>query len=209
MKFLVGLMVCSLGLSCSSAKLTDHWRNLEYKTISPKRVLVIGVTPNLEARKAFEFQLANALNAYKINAMQSVVAFESAFHDAKQTEAEIKAQVDTLLSVGYDTVLMSAVKGVNEKASYSSKSAKTDYRLRKFIGYYLLYQEALFNQDYYTRYKVYTIETSLYHLEKVGRFNLVWTGFYDLVDPTDMKETIDLYVKAVIKALEKEHIIEK
>ncbi|MBJ6369892.1 hypothetical protein [Snuella sedimenti] len=73
----------------------------------------------------------------------------------------------------------------------------------------MLYQEALFNQDYYRRYKVYTIETSLYHLEKEGGSNLVWTGFYDLVDPIDVKETIDLYVKAVVRTLEKEHIIFK
>ncbi|MBJ6369891.1 hypothetical protein [Snuella sedimenti] len=131
MKFLLRVVLCLLAISCSSAKLTEHWRNPDYKTISPKRILVIGVTPNLEVRKAFEFQLATALNACKVNAIQSAVVFESVFHDAKQTEAEIKAKVDTLLSVGYDAVLVSAVKGVNETESYSSKSAKTDYRFKK------------------------------------------------------------------------------
>jgi len=74
--------------------------------------LVVGVTPDFEARSNFEFVLARALNARNINAIQSTVVFEKLFQDATKTEEEIEAQINQLLTVGYDTVLISSVKGI-------------------------------------------------------------------------------------------------
>ena len=124
--------------SCSTTRLTKSWKNPEHYTFRPKNVLVIGVTPDFESRSVFEFQLKNELNARKINALQSVVVFEKSFQDAQQTEAEIENQVDILLSKGYDSILVSLVKGVDDNQSYSSESPKTDYHLRRFIPYYCI-----------------------------------------------------------------------
>ena len=195
--------------SCSSIKLIDSWKNPDYALYKPKKILVIGVTPNYEARQAFEFQLMTKLNARNIKALQSAVVFETSFKDSRQTEKEIEAQVDTLLSKDYDTVLVSLVKGVDNKESYGSESSKTDYQLRRFVLYYLVYQEAYYNQNYYNKYKVYNIETSIYNLTKEGDKSLVWQGSFDLVDPNNYSKTINSYVKKLIKTLEKEKIIPK
>ena len=176
---------------------------------NPKNILVIGVTPNIEARKDFEFKLVNELNNRKINALRSATVFERSFQDAKQTELDIEAQVDKLLSKGYDAVLVSLVKGREENKSYAGKSVKTDYFLRKFTGYYFVFQDAYFNQDYYKSYKVFHIETSLYSLKRDSEKSLVWYGTYDLVNPSDLTEVIDDYVQLVIKALEKKQLIPK
>ncbi len=199
----------SLMISCSSTKLVTSWKNPEYQIFKPKKILVVGVTPNKEARKAFEFELINALNARKIYALQSAVVFETSFQDSKQTEKEIEDQVEILLSKGYDTVLVSLVKGVDENESYGSESSKTDYHLRRFIFYYLMYQDAYFEQNYYTRYKVFNIETSIYNLKKDADKALVWVGSFDLVDPNSSNKTISMYAEKLIKTLEKEKIIPK
>lgn len=195
--------------SCSSTKLIDSWKNPDYRLFEPKKILVIGVTPNYEARSAFEFQLIKELNNRKIKALQSAVVFETSFKDSEQTEKDIEVQVGKLLSKNFDTVLVSLVKGVDENQSYGSESSKTDYHLRRFAIYYLAYQEAYFNQDYYSRYKVFNIETSVYNLKKNSNKSLVWRGSFDLVDPNSNTKAIHSYVKKLIKTLEKEKIIPK
>lgn len=206
---IITLVLILMALSCSSTKLVKSWKNPDYCTFNPKKILVIGVTPNYEARKAYEFQLTIELNARKINALQSAVVFEKSFQDSKQTEKDIEAEVEKLLLNGYDTALVSLVKGVDDKQSFVSDSPKTDYHLRKFIGYYLLYQETYFKQDYYSSYKVFNIETSIYNLKKGSDKSLVWRGSFDLIDPTNSAEAIDSHIKKLLKTLEKEKIIPK
>ena len=56
---------------------------------------------------------------------------------------------------------------------------------------------------------MFHIETSLYSLKSNEIKSLVWSGNYDIVDPNNATKTIDGYVKAIIKSLEKEKIIPK
>ena len=195
--------------SCSSTRLINSWKNPEYNLFKPQKVLVVGVTPNYEARKAFEFQLITQLNARNIKALQSAVVFETAFTDSEQTAKDIEAQVDKLLSKGYDTVLVSLVKSVNDHDAYGSESSKTDYHLRRFALYYLAYQKAYFKQEHSSRYKVFNIETSLYTLNKGSDKSLVWQGSFDLVDPYNSDKAIEAYIKKLIKTLERDKIISK
>ena len=201
------LLITLIQFSCSSSKLSESWRNPEYDSFNPKNILVIGVTPNLEARTAFELQIKNELNARKINALQSTIVFEKAFQNAEQSELEIQRQIDKILSAGYDAILISTVKGVDTNIMYSRSSPNSDYRMRKFIIYYLIYQEADFRQDYYKQYKVFHIETNMFDLKKDSEKALVWTATFDIVNPHHVDKTVDNYVKAVIKSLEKEEFI--
>ncbi|MDA9070136.1 hypothetical protein OAC43_00655 [Flavobacteriaceae bacterium] len=193
--------------SCASTRLINSWKNPEHNFFKPQKLLVVGVTPNYDARKAFEFELITHLNARNIIAIQSAVVFDSSFTDSKQTVKDIEAQVDALLANGYDSVLISAVKSVSANASYGSDSTKTDYHLRRFALYYLAYQEAYFKQDPPSSYKVITVETSLYHLDKATNTELIWQGSFDLVDPYHNDEAMEAYTKKLIKILEREKII--
>lgn len=201
------LMFVFLILGCSSTKLISSWKNPDYYAFNPKKILVIGVTPNYEARKYFEFQVITQLNTRKINALQSAVVFETAFQNAMQTEAEIEAEVDKLIANGYDTVMVSLVKGRDDNDSYSGDSPKTDYYLRRFSLYYLAYQESYFKQDYYNSYEVLNIEASIYNLKNNSDKSLVWRGTFDMVDINNTNEVIDSYVEKLIRTLEKDKII--
>ena len=205
-KIAIFVLATSL-ISCSSTKLITSWKNPDYYIFKPKKILVIGVTPNYELRKAFEFKLIRALNARKIKALQSAVVFETSFIDSKQTEKEIEDQVDILLSKGYDTILVSRVKGVDDNKAYSGNSPKTDYHLRRFILYYLAYQDAYFNEDYYNRYKVFNIETSIYNLKNDSDKSLVWKASFDVVDINNSNKVMGSYLKKLIRILEKDKII--
>lgn len=209
MKVLVPALLILLLFNCSSTSYTKRWKNPNYKNFVPKNILVIGVTPDIEARKAFEFRIIKELNARRVNALQSHVVFEKSFQDSRKTKSEIESQLDKLIAAGYDAILISVVKGVENNVSYSGKSSKLDYQLRKFIGYYLAYQDAYFNQNYYHRYNVYTIETSLYSLKNDSNKSRIWSSTYDLVDPSNILKSTNRYAKVVIKSLEKEGFISK
>jgi hypothetical protein len=203
------VLIAFLFFNCSSTVLKKSWKNPDYATFVPKNILVIGVTPNTDARKDFEFQLVKELNALHVNALQSHVVFETSFQDSKKTKSEIEAQLNKLVTAGYDAILISVVKGVENNKSYSGKSSKLDYRLRKFIGYYFTYQDAYFNPQYFDAYNVFTIETSLYSLHISSNKSRIWYGRYDMVDQNNVQKSINSYVKAVIKTLKKEELILK
>ncbi|WP_298493571.1 hypothetical protein [uncultured Algibacter sp.] len=209
LRILFVLLFICLITSCSSIKLIRSNKNPKFNLFKPKKILVVGVTPDYEARKTFEFKVITQLNARKINALQSAVVFESSFKNKEQTEKEIELEIDKLLQNNYDTVLVSLVKGIDENELFEGESSKTDYHLRRFALYYLTHQNAYFNEENRTKYKVYNIETTIYNLKKDSDKSLVWQGTFDLVDPNSNTKAIETYVKKLIKTLEKEKIIPK
>ena len=209
MKKLSILLTLLLLASCSSTKMVDSWKSNEYKNYQPKKVLIVGITENLTARKIFEEQLKTELANRGIEAIQSYDVFNPSFSNSKQTEEEIQKEVERISENGFDAVLISAVKGVIEKESYTGDSYRTAYYWRRFGRYYYLYQDVYFDPGYYNRYKVYHIESSLYNLKENNDKSLVWVASYNIVDPSSINTTVNDYVKAVMSSLENENIIPK
>ena len=194
-------------LSCSSTKQIQSWKNPNFQVFKPKKILIVGVTPNHEARKAFEFQMMTEFNAREINALQSAVVFQSSFKSSEQTEKDIEIRVNKLLSNGYDSVLVSLVKAVDDHQSSPNSSSKSDYYLKRSLVYYMAYQDDFVYQDYLSNYQVFNIEASIYKLKKDSEITLVWRATFDLIDPKDTSKIIYSYTKKLVRALEKEEFI--
>ncbi|QXP58333.1 hypothetical protein [Olleya sp. HaHaR_3_96] len=207
MKALYSILVLFLIVSCSSSRVVDSWKSQDYANYKPKKVLIVGMTDNLTARKQFEEQLQTEFNKSGIEAMGSYDVFEPSFSNIKQTEASINQELERLSKDGYDSILISAVKGVNEKEVYSSPTYRTGYYWRRFGRYYYLYQDVYFDDGYYNRYKVYHIEASLYNIKENNDKSLVWVASYDIVDPKQINTTVTNYVKAIMQSLNQEGII--
>lgn len=207
MKIILSVLTVLFLVSCSSTKIVDTWTNQEHLNYKPKKVLIVGVTENLTARKLFESKLKDEFTARGINAVESYNVFKPTFTNAKQTEEEIDEEVKRVSDNGFDSVLISAVKGVDEKVTYSGDAYRTNYYWRRFGRYYYLYQAVYFDRGYYEKYNVYHIEASLYNLKENNDKSLVWVASYDIVDPNTINTTINDYVNAIIKSLEKENII--
>lgn len=207
MKIILSVLTVLFLVSCSSTRIVDTWTNQEHLNYKPKKVLIVGVTENLTARKLFESKLKDEFTARGINAVESYNVFKPTFTNAKQTEEEIDEEVTRVSNNGFDSVLISAVKGVDEKVTYSGDAYRTNYYWRRFGRYYYLYQDVYFDRGYYEKYNVYHIEASLYNLKENNDKSLVWVASYDIVDPNTINTTINDYVNAIIKSLEKENII--
>tara|TARA_R110002050_G_scaffold286468_3_gene437001 strand:+ start:85528 stop:86160 length:633 start_codon:yes stop_codon:yes gene_type:complete len=204
--FLIALIILS---SCSSTRFIDSWKNREITGFNPKKLLVIGMTDNLTARKIFEEELQLALLQRNINAKGSGSVLEKSFTETKKNEAEIDAMVGKLAKEGFDAILITTVRGVDEKSNYAPGYYTVDYRWTRFGRYYYRYQDVYYTPNYYSDYKVYHLETSIYNITEDDTKALVWVGSFDVVNPQTITATVKDYVAKIIDRLEKENVIKK
>ncbi|MBT8244457.1 MAG: hypothetical protein HKP48_03710 [Winogradskyella sp.] len=209
MKNLVYLLAILMLASCTSVRMIDSWKSKEYDNYQPKKILIIGITENLIARKKFEERLRLEFQNRGIDAVESYDVFTSTFSSSKQSENDIQKEMQRVKNQGFGAVLISAVKGVDQKTNYSMDTYFRDYYWRRWGHYYFLYQDVYFVEGYYTDYNVYHIETTLYNLENDSDKSLVWVGAYDIVNPDNISDTVSDYVNAIIKSLENENFIRK
>lgn len=207
MKLASYIFIFLVFISCSSTKITQSWKNNEYNNYEPKKILILGVTNNQTTRKIYEKKLTEQLENRDVIANESFLLFSNSFTNLKQTEENVQMQIEKLLNDGFDSVLISTVKGYDEKVTFNNDIFQSDYYLRCFDHYYYINQELYFNRDYYEKYKVYHIEISLYNLSNNTTKSLVWKGYYDIVNPQKVRSAIKDVVKAIIKSLEEEKLI--
>jgi hypothetical protein len=205
-KLLIVLLAGFLG-ACASIRVIDSWKNEDVLFFKPQKLLVIGMTNNLTARSIFEEDLKNEFEKRNINALESLHVIDVAFTDSEKTEAEIDEMIEGLSEKGFDAVIITAVKGVDERRDYSQGFYTIDNQWQRFGRYYYRYQDIYYTPGYYNEYKVYHVETSIFNIKEKDNKSLVWVGAIDLVNPQNIRGTITQYVTAIIKRLEKDAII--
>jgi hypothetical protein len=207
MKVYISILLVIIFTSCSTARVTDSWLNNDYKNYQPKKVLIVGLTNNLNGRIVFEEKVKVELNKRGIEAVESYNVLKPNFTSQMQTEDNIENEIKRISKEGFDAILISVVKGVDEKVTYSGDNFRTFYYWRRFGRYYYLAQDVYLTEGYYNKYKVYHIEASLYNLKENNDKSLVWVSSYDVVDPSEINNTVTNYVTAIIKSLEEYQII--
>ena len=203
--FVIGLVILS---SCSSTRFVDSWRNKEITTFKPQKLLVVGMTDNLTGRKIFEEELKKAFVQRNMNALESSLVFDEAFTTSKKSEAEIDAMIKKLSDDGFDAVVITAVKGVAERRSYTSGYYTVGYHWSRFGRYYYRFQDVYYTPGYYDDYRVYHVETSIYNINEDDNKSLVWVGSFDIVNPQTITSTVKDYVNRTVKQLEREKLID-
>ena len=203
--FVIGLVILS---SCSSTRFVDSWRNKEITTFKPQKLLVVGMTDNLTGRKIFEEELKKAFVQRNMNALESSLVFDEAFTTSKKSEAEIDEMIKKLSDDGFDAVVITAVKGVAERRSYTSGYYTVGYHWSRFGRYYYRFQDVYYTPGYYDDYRVYHVETSIYNINEDNNKSLVWVGSFDIVNPQTITSTVKDYVNRTVKQLEREKLID-
>ena len=209
MKVSIYLVFVLLLTGCSSTRINDSWVNKDYVDYQPKKVLIVGLTDNVIARRLFEEQLKTELSKRGVDAIESYTVFKPTFTSLKQTEEDIQKEVERISKDDFDAILISAVKGIDEKTSYSGDSYMRNYYWRRFGPYYYLFQDVYLVEGYYNKYKIYHVEASLYNLKENNDKSLVWVTSYDIVDPKKINTTVSNYVKAIINSLENKDLINR
>ncbi len=196
--------------SCSTTKVVDSWRNKEINRFQPKKILILGMTDNLTARKIFEEELTKEFRLRRINARASTNFSDNTFMLLEKSEEEIDLITEKLVKNEFDAVLITVIKSIDEKQT----SSQDDYiaygsRWPYFGTYYNYYQGYYYTPSFYNDYKVYHVETSIYNVNNQENKSLVWVGIIDIVDPKNIATTVKDYTKSLLNELEKENLISK
>ncbi len=207
MKKICLLLIPFLFLSCSSIQVVDSWKNEDIAFFKPQKLLVVGVTDNLTARIIFEEKMKNEYLKRNINAVESTKVLEASFTNSEKSEEEILDMIAGLSEKGFDAVIISAVKGIDEKNSYYPGYYTVNYNWTRFGKYYYRYQDIYYNPAYYNEFSVYRVETSIYNINEQSDKSLIWVGSLNIVDPQSIKSTVNEYVATIMKQLEKERVI--
>lgn len=205
--FILGILVLT---ACSSTRLVDSWKNKEIAVFRPQKLLVIGMTENLTARKIFEEKLKEQFINRGINAYESSMALDQSFTASKRSEEEIEMMKEELLQQGFDAIVITAVVGIDDKTIRRSGHYTFGYNWwYRFGPYFYRFQDIYYTPDYYEDYKVFHIETSIYNISGDEDESLVWVGTFNIVDPVNITSTVNDYVARIIGQLERENLIEK
>jgi RNA polymerase subunit RPABC4/transcription elongation factor Spt4 len=207
MKRFIVLAVGLILVGCSTTDLVDNWKNPEIDSYQSYKVLIAGMTSNIEARQKFEKQLKEEYEARGVEAVMSLELFDPSFRTEKMTEDELKVLENDLINDGFDTVLFTKVIGVEDKIMYKINYDGYDETYRKFKEDYLMNQDIFYNPDYYEEYTVFHAETSMYCICPTKDRELIWKGYIDIIDPESIDETVNDYVRLVIAVLEEQQLI--
>ncbi len=199
------LVLCFIG--CSTAQLVDSWKNPDVDSYVPSKVLVVGLTTSIEAKKQFENKLKDEFLMRGAEAYTSLEVFDPAFTSEKLTESELTALETQLLADGFDTIIFSKVVGSEDKIAYTKNFDVYDETFVKFKEDYLRYQDIFYNPDYYEEYTVYHAETSMFCICPTKDRELLWKGSIDIVDPQSIDKTVKDYISLIIEILDEEELI--
>ncbi|MEN8787989.1 MAG: hypothetical protein ABF293_08060 [Flavobacteriaceae bacterium] len=194
-------------LSCSSAQLVDTWKNPDIVIFDAYKVLIVGMTPNEDAREKFETKMKRQFTKRNIEAVRSIDLFDVEFTHAARTEKELDEVEQVLLDRDFDAILFTKVLGSESKQSFRQRMADLDSYYGKFSDDYLSNQDIYYDDTYYDQYMIYHAETSLYCICVGKERELIWRGAIDITDPIDLTKTIDDYIKLVVLAMGEQDVI--
>ena len=76
----------------------------------------------------------------------------------------------------------------------------------QFSSDYLEHQNIMYDEGH-EEYNLYTAETSLYCICTDKERALIWRGNLNVNEPVDIERTIEMYIKTIRKAMEKEEVL--
>ena len=207
MKFYMLLIALVIISSCSSSKVVEQWKNPDTPIFQANKVLVIGITANVESRRLFEEKLVSALEKEDVIAVKSIDFFDNSFIIAEKTEKELNEIEDQLLAAGFDAVLFSKVTGSESKVSLINSFKSFNNNLNSFRDYFYENQNVYFKEYNEEYFDIYHTETFLYCICPDKARELLWKGSIDIVDPQKPKKAVSDYVKTLMNQLEAQQLL--
>ena len=213
-----------LMIGCGSAvKLKDSWQADNIDVIKSEKVLIISKSKSEGIRQRGEREIANALKAKGVDAVEAFVAFPYLSVNANRTEEELAKVLQQFLNAGYEAVMVTKLKDPSKKASTTTRITEGDkqknetdkYYDTSSYGKYPLTFGVYFNNpevpnrtpgpdgleettDNYS--EVFELETVTYHI-KPGNEQLLGSVTIDITDPEDIMGTLEKYAELVAKQI--------
>lgn len=203
--FVLLLSICLCG--CSSSSMVTNWKNPDVVLFDADKVLIVGMTPNEEARIKFETQLQIEFSKRNVDSFMSFDLFDVAFTSSEKSEEQLSEVEQQLLDKDFDAILFTKIIGSDSKKTFRQRVSDIDGMFTNFSDDYLHHQEIYYETGYYDEYKVYHAETSLYCICVGKERELIWRGTIDITDPKNIDKTVQDYVKLIVYVLQEQDLI--
>jgi len=194
--YLIG--VAAFLAACTTAKPIAEWRNNAYTDGPFDNILIVGISDQVTARRAFENNFVDRLGEARIKA---TAAFAVMPENARPTEENIKAVIE---DIRFDAVLITHLVGVDEKKVYQPVTYRPAAYYDSFYGYYNHVGGYVYEPGYYRRHTYVKLETNLYDTRNEA---LVWSMQSETIDPSSRQKLIDANIKIVVKRLKAQELL--
>jgi hypothetical protein len=194
---LIAATVLLLIISSCGSTMKNTWTKEGYSGKNFEKILVIGISRNVDSRTVFENTVVKLLGNKGITAHNSLETIPPVKDITQMSKERIIAAVR---NGNYDGVIVSTLLIVNsEDILQSTSMGKMNYG---FGGYIYSGYDTMYTPDYYREQKSYVLETRLFDAnEESAEKALVWSGESKLTDPGTFEATAAMYAENVVEIL--------
>ena len=192
------LMLCAtLALvACVSTTIRDSWVDPAYRGGPLRKLLVLGVSPNLSERRIFEDIMSARLTTVGVDA---VPAYRFLPESGRAEEAALDAAVR---ASGADGLLMSRVLHVDRRMDVYT-TMRSGPPFGPGFGWYGLYT-SWYPVTEVRQYDIATVETTLFAAD--GK-RVLWSGMTETYEPTSVARDAPGFAAIIVKALQERGLV--
>ena len=215
MKLSTAFLACLIILvSCSpGTTITGSWK--DPSASGYKDFFVTVLTHNLGARSVIEHDIATKLRSKDVKVTQSLEIFPS--NVKFENEAERKAAVEKVQSLGYDAIITVSLVKKAEETRYvpgTTQYAPMNYGFGtgyngagyygSFGGYYNYGYSTYSTRGYYEEDKIYFVESNLYDAKTT---KLMWSAQSKTFNPSDITSASSDFAWSMVDRLKKDKLV--
>ncbi len=182
-------------VACASvSKPLGQWRNPAFSGKFDS-MLIIGVTSRSTRRRVFEDKFVEALKADKIEAVPSYSLITSTMDLSRLSVTQAIEGQDL------DAVLLTRMVGIRDRETYQRPGGEDET-----MNYFTYYDNALeqTSDGYYSQFRVFTLETSLYD---TATGEMVWSMQSEIMDASRPRHVIEEQIKLTIRMIKSQGLI--
>lgn len=217
------LLIALIIQACGGVKVVTAWKAEDsiVDLFKEKKILVIARTSDNQARVAFELELAEALRAGGLNAIESYTKAPQIHPEREMTEERIAFIKSILKSEGFNAIILTVIK--DKKLTQTTTTdgiymgAGYGYGYPSYYGgFHSYYRQPYAYGSYYNSFggymptgtttstsTEYVLETVAYNLDEPTEKQLVAVVTTTLKNPKDAYKTADKYVTKILESLQK------
>lgn len=183
------------------------WFNTNYEGQKFHKILVIGVTQNLEVRADFEDEMAAQMARPGI---QTIPGNQILLRPDPKAKPDLDYLREQIRGNQIDAVVVTRLLRVDKKVTHvpgTTYVVPFPYYY-SFYGYLGTVYPVVYDPGYTRQDTTVRVETNVYATSKPDG-DLVWTGVSDSFNPKSAKKVADGLVKLVPKQMEKDGLLPK
>ncbi|WCT14937.1 hypothetical protein [Mucilaginibacter jinjuensis] len=202
------LLAIVFATSCgTTTSITGSYKAPDVTQVSYKKIFISVLTESATIKNSVEGHISDYLGSKGYQSVKSSDVFLPSFHSSGE-DKDNNVVLSKIRGTNSDAILTIAlVKKETETRYVPGSGAYYPYRVGyygSFGAYYRYGYGTFYTPGYYSNDKVYYLETNLYD---AASEKLIWSAQSETYNPSSLDSFLAGYEKAIIKQIEKDHLI--